>query len=101
MNVAADIGALRPPPPDPDERDASDRAFVLPPRETMIGALLRYVTHADRKDRQPMNAAFGLLPPHLGRRLPRRERKALHSSRGLEAMARWSASLEESRRLSE
>lgn len=35
--------------------------FVLP-RETMIGALCHYITHADPKDFQPMKANFGILP---------------------------------------
>lgn len=36
---------------------------VLPPQETMLGALLRYVHGADPRHFQPMNANFGLLPP--------------------------------------
>jgi len=33
------------------------------PATTMLGALCRYVTHADLKDFQPMKANFGILPP--------------------------------------
>ena len=33
------------------------------PRETMIGALLYYITHAEPKEFQPMKANFGILPP--------------------------------------
>jgi len=36
---------------------------VLPPPETMLGALLRYVHTSDARHFQPMNANFGLLPP--------------------------------------
>jgi len=39
-----------------------DTPFTLP-RETMLGALCHYVTHADLKDFQPMKANFGILPP--------------------------------------
>ncbi|HIQ06523.1 MAG TPA: methylenetetrahydrofolate--tRNA-(uracil(54)-C(5))-methyltransferase (FADH(2)-oxidizing) TrmFO [Anaerolineae bacterium] len=33
------------------------------PRETMMGALFHYISHADPGDFQPMKANFGLLPP--------------------------------------
>jgi methylenetetrahydrofolate--tRNA-(uracil-5-)-methyltransferase len=35
---------------------------VVPPPETMLGGLLRYVHQADPRHFQPMNANFGLLP---------------------------------------
>jgi methylenetetrahydrofolate--tRNA-(uracil-5-)-methyltransferase len=93
LNVAADLGVVTPPPdePAPDAPDTSrgDGAFVVPPGVTMIGALLRYVTDPRRHDRQPMNAAFGLVPPLQGRRLSRRDRYAAYARRGLEAMERW------------
>lgn len=38
-------------------------AFVMPPRETMIGALGHYVTFGCLGPYQPMNCNFGLLPP--------------------------------------
>jgi methylenetetrahydrofolate--tRNA-(uracil-5-)-methyltransferase len=38
-------------------------APLVPPPETMLGALLRYVHGADPAHFQPMNANFGLLPP--------------------------------------
>lgn len=38
------------------------RPLVQLPRETMIGSLIYYVTHASEKDFQPMKANFGLLP---------------------------------------
>jgi methylenetetrahydrofolate--tRNA-(uracil-5-)-methyltransferase len=34
-----------------------------PPATTMLGGLLRYITQADPKTFQPINANFGLLPP--------------------------------------
>src|SRR5919106_2321871 len=36
---------------------------LVPPPGTMLGALLRYITDPERKNFQPMNANFGLLPP--------------------------------------
>ena len=35
---------------------------LLPPRDTMLGALCHYISHAPAKDYQPTNAMFGLLP---------------------------------------
>ncbi len=57
------------------------------PRETMLGALCWYVTHASMKDFQPMKANFGILPP-----LPpsdaksKRERGALHAARSAQVL---------------
>lgn len=33
------------------------------PKQTMLGALVHYITHADMRDFQPMKANFGILPP--------------------------------------
>ena len=66
---------------------------VLPPEETMLGSLLRYVHGADHKSFQPMNANFGLLPPLPHRvRDKRKKRKAL-ASRSLDAMSGFVARL--------
>jgi methylenetetrahydrofolate--tRNA-(uracil-5-)-methyltransferase len=64
---------------------------ALPPAETMLGSLLRYVHTADPQHFQPMNANFGLLPP-----LPdpprdkrvKRERLAERSLAAMETFAR-------------
>lgn len=54
------------------------------PRETAIGALLYYITHADPDHFQPMNIAFGLLPELEGARIrDKRERKRAYSERAL------------------
>jgi len=44
-------------------RLARDEPPCTPPATTMLGALLRYITQADPKTFQPINANFGLLPP--------------------------------------
>jgi methylenetetrahydrofolate--tRNA-(uracil-5-)-methyltransferase len=36
---------------------------VVPPSTTALGALCHYVSHAESKNYQPTNIAFGLLPP--------------------------------------
>lgn len=54
------------------------------PRETMLGALCHYVTHADMKDFQPMKANFGILPPletDDGKKVGKRERGRYYADR--------------------
>lgn len=59
---------------------------AIPPPETMLGALIRYVHEADPAHFQPMNANFGLLFP-LGEKVrDRRRRKELLAARALAAM---------------
>lgn len=65
----------------------------LPPKETMLGALLHYLHAADPKHFQPMNANFGLLPPLVKKVRNRRERHSLLSERALEAMGSFAAKL--------
>jgi methylenetetrahydrofolate--tRNA-(uracil-5-)-methyltransferase len=45
------------------------------PRETAIGSLLHYISHADAKRYQPANIAFDLLPPLENPSRDRRERQ--------------------------
>ena len=59
---------------------------AIPPRETMLGALLHYVTTADPSNFQPMNANFGLLPPLSERVRDKRRKRELFAQRSLEAM---------------
>jgi methylenetetrahydrofolate--tRNA-(uracil-5-)-methyltransferase len=37
--------------------------LVVPPPQTALGSLLAYVTDSSRRDFQPMNANYGLMPP--------------------------------------
>ncbi|MCH7489630.1 MAG: FAD-dependent oxidoreductase, partial [Gemmatimonadetes bacterium] len=60
---------------------------VLPPEETMLGSLLRYVSGADPKRFQPMNANFGLVPPLMQPVRDKRVKREAIASRALEAMA--------------
>lgn len=62
---------------------------VSPPSDTMLGALLNYVTSADPSRFQPMNANFGLLPPLDTRIRDRRARQATLVRRSLDAMEAW------------
>jgi methylenetetrahydrofolate--tRNA-(uracil-5-)-methyltransferase len=67
-------------------RMAEGAGPVVPPPETMLGALLRYVHTADPARFQPMNANFGLLPPLSGRIRDKRARYAALAERSLAAM---------------
>ena len=66
---------------------------AMPPPETMLGALMRYVTQADPAHFQPMNANFGLLPP-LDRPIrDKRARKEAMAARALDSMQAFVAAL--------
>jgi methylenetetrahydrofolate--tRNA-(uracil-5-)-methyltransferase len=61
---------------------------VVPPEESMLGGLVRYLATARPEGFQPMNANWGLVPaPERVRR--RRERRIEQFRCGLEAFARW------------
>jgi methylenetetrahydrofolate--tRNA-(uracil-5-)-methyltransferase len=58
----------------------------IPPPETMLGALLRYVHGAEPAHFQPMNANFGLLPPLERPVRDKQKKKQLLAERALDAM---------------
>ncbi len=58
---------------------------LMPPPETMLGALVRYVHEADPTRFQPMNANFGLLPPLVDRIRDKRLRRQRMAERALAA----------------
>lgn len=63
------------------------------PRETMLGALCHYVTHAEPKSFQPMKANFGILPPlDSPRRMKRRDRARAYATRAKHSLAEATAS---------
>ncbi len=62
---------------------------VYPPETTMVGALLKYITSADPKHFQPMNANFGLLPPPERRIKGKLNRRKYLSERALRDMEKW------------
>jgi methylenetetrahydrofolate--tRNA-(uracil-5-)-methyltransferase len=67
------------------------------PRETALGALAYYVSHADPRNYQPTNITFGIIPAppggsrEGGGRRPRtaRDRKTATSERALRALDEW------------
>jgi len=52
-----------------------DEALRPFPRETAIGSLLHYISHADPRHYQPANIAFDLFPPLENSPRDRRERQ--------------------------
>lgn len=66
--------------------------LVFPP-ETAIGALCRYITAADPDQFQPMNIAFGLLPPLEVRTRDKKARKLAVAERALAVLAAFQAQL--------
>jgi methylenetetrahydrofolate--tRNA-(uracil-5-)-methyltransferase len=69
-------------------RLAAGKLPVVPPPTTALGALLRYITDPERKNFQPMNANFGLLPS-LPERLRGKAKKEMLARRALADMDRW------------
>ena len=61
---------------------------VIPPTNTMLGALCHYITHAEAKTFQPMKANFGLFeqPPE---KLGKRDRYQWYSDRSLTSLRRF------------
>jgi len=72
---------------------SQEKEAVYPPETTMIGALLNYITSAEPKSFQPMNANFGLLPPLKRRVKGKIKRRKLLAERALKEMEKWSKEL--------
>jgi len=66
------------------------------PRETMLGALCWYITHAEMKNFQPMKANFGILPPLAVEARGKRERGAAHAERAAQTLENFLKSIGES-----
>jgi methylenetetrahydrofolate--tRNA-(uracil-5-)-methyltransferase len=58
-----------------------DQPLLTLPPETMIGALLHYITHASPADFQPMKANFGILPALENPARGKKERGLAHGQR--------------------
>ena len=75
-------------------RRALGRDLLLPPEESMLGGLTRFLATANPDNFQPMNANWGLVPnvpkkTPEGHRLGKRDRRIVMYRRGLEAFASW------------
>ncbi len=64
------------------------KELVVPPEETILGSLVRYITQK-QGELQPMNPVFGLLPPLPNKIKDKEMRKKLMAERAIRAMERW------------
>ena len=64
------------------------------PHETMLGALINYITKADADHFQPMKANFGILPSLENEIKSKQERAKAYSSRSLQVMDGFSKSIQ-------
>lgn len=58
------------------------------PRETVMGALVNYITNASEEDFQPMKANFGILP-ELETRVKKKQRKEAYALRAIATMEKF------------
>jgi methylenetetrahydrofolate--tRNA-(uracil-5-)-methyltransferase len=61
---------------------------VSPPRETALGSLIAYIADRSRRNFQPMNANYGLMP-ELSTRARGRQKKMAMGERALHALDDW------------
>ncbi len=71
-------------------RLVTDNAMLVPPPVTALGSLIAYITDYRRRDFQPMNANYGLMPPLIGAARGR-EKKIAIGTRALAAIDEWIA----------
>ncbi|MGI8746879.1 MAG: methylenetetrahydrofolate--tRNA-(uracil(54)-C(5))-methyltransferase (FADH(2)-oxidizing) TrmFO [Deinococcus sp.] len=68
---------------------------VVPPQESMLGGLTRYLASANPEGFQPMNVNWALVPevpvPEGRRKLGKREKRPIMFRRGLESFRAWAA----------
>ena len=67
-------------------RLAKDEELVVFPRETAMGSMAYYITHAEGKHFQPMNANFGLFPELPERIRDKKVRYETLANRALESL---------------
>ncbi len=67
--------------------------LLAPPRTTMLGALLYYITHAEPTNFQPMKAAMGLFPPLEEAVRNKRARYGTYTERATAELAQYLAAV--------
>ena len=66
-------------------RELNGKEPIVLPRESMIGALMRYITDKNVKDFQPMGSNMGILPPLEDKIRDKQQRYAALAQRSLDA----------------
>lgn len=72
---------------------ANGEAITAFPRETAIGSLCHYISHADPKHYQPANIAFDLFPPLEPNPKDRKERQTAVCERALQSLDNYMAAM--------
>ncbi|QHW30077.1 FADH(2)-oxidizing methylenetetrahydrofolate--tRNA-(uracil(54)-C(5))-methyltransferase TrmFO [Paenibacillus rhizovicinus] len=67
---------------------------IVFPGDTTLGSMAQYITTADFKHFQPMNANFGLFPPLEKRMRSKKDKNDAIANRALEQLARFKETLE-------
>jgi methylenetetrahydrofolate--tRNA-(uracil-5-)-methyltransferase len=70
---------------------------VPPPRESALGSLVHYITHADAKHFQPANITFDLLLPLETKIRDRKERHKKQCERALASFEGWKEKIEQAK----
>jgi len=65
------------------------KALLVPPPATAHGALIQHLIASDPAHFQPSNVNFGLFPPLVGRKIPKKERGRLRSAQALALIDEW------------
>ena len=65
---------------------ALEQDTILFPHETALGSMAHYITTADSKHFQPMNANFGLFPPLEKRIRNKKEKNEVIAQRAIDAL---------------
>ncbi len=73
-------------------RKLGGKDSIVPPAETVLGALSRYIA-APNRDFQPMNANYGVLAEGFGEIRDKKEKRRRLAERSLERIERWKAEL--------
>ena len=69
-------------------RKLNGKEPLIFPKETMIGALINYITDENKKEFQPIGANFGILPPLKEKIKDKKLKRLKYSERALESLKR-------------
>lgn len=70
-------------------RMALGKEIRIPPPDTAHGALIKHLSASDPAHFQPSNINFGLFPPLVGRKIPKKLRGRLRADQALEQLRAW------------
>ncbi|MDD2620978.1 MAG: FAD-dependent oxidoreductase, partial [Syntrophomonadaceae bacterium] len=71
-------------------RCLTGRQLIVPEKNTMIGALLNFITTSSSENFQPINANFGILPPLEKTIKDKQKRYTAYANRAIAKMQEFS-----------